>query len=39
MPRYEENLSIENIGSRNDIRYWNYSGRDMLWKGIYAINH
>ena len=22
-----------------DIRYWNYSGRDMLWKGIYSINH
>lgn len=22
-----------------DIRYWNYSGRDMLWEGIYAINH
>lgn len=22
-----------------DIRYWNYSGRDMLWKGIYNINH
>ena len=22
-----------------DIRYWNYSGRDMLGKGIYAINH
>lgn len=21
------------------IRYWNYSGRDMLWKGIYNINH
>lgn len=22
-----------------DIRYWNYSGRDMLWKGIHNINH
>ena len=22
-----------------DIRYWNYSGRNMLWKGIYSINH
>lgn len=22
-----------------DIRYWNYSGRDMLWKSIYNINH
>lgn len=22
-----------------DIRYWNYSGRDMLWKGICSINH
>lgn len=22
-----------------DIRYWNYSGRDMLWKKIYSINH
>lgn len=22
-----------------DIRYWNYSGRDMLWKSIYSINH
>ncbi len=22
-----------------DIRYWNYSGRDMLWNGIYNINH
>ena len=22
-----------------DIRYWNYSGRDMLWKEIYNINH
>lgn len=22
-----------------DIRYWNYSGRDMLWNGIYSINH
>lgn len=22
-----------------DIRYWNYSGRDMLWNGIYTINH
>ena len=22
-----------------DIRYWNYSGHDMLWKGIYNINH
>lgn len=22
-----------------DIHYWNYSGRDMLWKGIYNINH
>lgn len=22
-----------------DIRYWNYSGRDMLWKYIYDINY
>lgn len=22
-----------------DIRYWNYSGRDMLWHDIYSINH
>ena len=22
-----------------DIRYWNYSGRDMLWTGILAINN
>lgn len=22
-----------------DIRYWNYSGRDMLWNRIYSINH
>lgn len=22
-----------------DIRYWNYSGRDMLWNSIYKINH
>lgn len=22
-----------------DIRYWNYSGRDMLWHSIYSINH
>ena len=22
-----------------DIRYWNYSGRDMLWSGLYSINH
>lgn len=22
-----------------DIRYWNYSSRDMLWKEIYNINH
>ena len=22
-----------------DIRYWNYSGRDMLWKQIYSISH
>lgn len=22
-----------------DIRYWNYSGRDMLWEQIYSINH
>lgn len=22
-----------------DIRYWNYSGRDMLWNKIYSINH
>jgi hypothetical protein len=22
-----------------DIRYWNYSGRDMLWNGILSINH
>lgn len=22
-----------------DIRYWNYSGRDMLWKHIYTISH
>lgn len=22
-----------------DIRYWNYYGRDMLWKGIHNINH
>jgi hypothetical protein len=22
-----------------DIRYWNYSGRDMLWNGIQSINN
>ena len=22
-----------------DIRYWNYSGRDMLWNRIYSISH
>ena len=22
-----------------DIRYWNYSGRDMLWNKIWSINH
>jgi hypothetical protein len=22
-----------------DIRYWNYSGREMLWNSILGINH
>lgn len=31
--------TLKRLFIEQDIRYWNYSGRDMLWKNIYSINH